>query len=108
MPTKRLLINFIERIFFLVKVEGESLWPELIPGKRYFATSMLKPNADDYVVFKNPRNQREIFVKKVKRIIDGSYEVGGTVPWSSSSEGFSFVANELVLGKIIFSSLIRL
>ena len=93
---------------FLVKVEGGSLWPELIPGKRYLATSILKVNADDYVVFKNPNNQQEIFVKKVKRIFDDSYEVGGTVPWASSSEEFGLVPNELVLGKIIFPSLIRL
>lgn len=104
----RLLAAKCKKILFLVKVGGESLWPELIPGKYYLATPLFKPNADDYVVFKNPKNRREIFVKKVKRIIDGCYEVGGTVPWSSSSEEFGLVPNELVLGKIIMASTIRL
>lgn len=87
---------------FFVKVSGESLWPELVPGKCYLATSVLKPRAGDYLVFKNPKNLREIFVKKIKNVLDDSYEVGGTIPWSSSSEEFGLVPDELVLGKIIF------
>lgn len=111
MPIKYLLTNSTENkspLFFLVKVGGESLWPELVPGNRYLATSLFKPNAGDYVIFKNPKNQRGVFVKKVKRISGGSYEVSGTVPWSSSSEEFGLVSKELVLGKVIFPSLIRL
>ena len=106
--TKRLPINFIKRIFFLVKVEGESLWPELVPGKRYLATSVLKPRAGDYLIFKNPKNLQEIFVKKIKNILDDSYEVSGTVPWSNSSREFGLVPDELVLGKIILPHLFTL
>jgi len=90
-----------------VKIEGESLWPELIPGKSYLASSLLKPKTGDYVVFKNPKNPGEVFVKKVKKIIDGSYEVNGTIPWSSSSKTFGLVPKELVLGKIIWPAFIH-
>ena len=89
---------------FFVKIEGESLWPELIPGKSYLATSLFKPRIGDYLVFKNPKNQSEIFVKKVTKIIGKSCEVGGTIPWSSSSGTFGLVPQELALGKIILSS----
>ncbi|MBI4086259.1 MAG: S26 family signal peptidase [Candidatus Liptonbacteria bacterium] len=91
-------------MLFLVKVEGESLWPELIPGKRYLATSLFKPNAGDYVIFKNPKNRKEIFVKKVKKIIADSYEVSGIVPWANSSREFGLIPKTLVLGKLILLS----
>ncbi len=93
---------------FLVKVDGESLWPELVPGKHYLATSLLKPTVGDYIVFKNPNDVRAIFVKKINAVRDGLYEVVGTIPWSSSSEEFGMVPEELVLGKIILPRLFPL
>ena len=93
--------------FFFVKVEGESLWPELVPGKRYLATSLGKPGAGDYLVFKNPNDVREIFVKEVMRVSKDSYEVAGTIPWASSSKEFGLILRNLVIGKIILPKLIR-
>ena len=100
-PIKNSPINFIKRILFSVTIEGESAWPVLVPSKRYFATCILKPKVGDFVVFKNPKNEEEIFVKKVRTIERGGYFVEGTVSWSSSSKEFGCIPRNLVLGKII-------
>lgn len=89
-------------LVFSVKVEGESCWPQLIPGKEYLATNLLKPKVSDFIVFQNPKNQREIFVKRVAEIKNNSYCVEGTVSWAESSKNFGEVNKNLVLGKIIF------
>lgn len=89
-------------MLFFVRIEGESLWPELVPGKHYLATSLLKAHVGDYLVFKNPGNSSERFVKKIVRIAENGYEVAGTVPWAHSSKEFGLVQQSLVLGKIIF------
>ncbi len=103
-PIKKSLINFtkILGLIFLVKVEGESAWPNLVPEKRYLATNLLKPKVSDFIVFQNPKNRKEIFVKKVKEIKNNFYFVEGTVSWSESSKNFGQVNKNLVLGKIIF------
>jgi len=99
MPTKMSLISSIKKLLqkllrsnlhsfrytiFRVKIEGESLWPKLIPGKMYYASNLRQPKEGRYVVFKNPRNKNESFIKKVSRIVDDAYFVEGTVSWSSS------------------------
>jgi len=94
-------ISFIKTLIFLVKVEGESAWPDLIPGKRYFATKLLSPKPGDFIVFKNPNNKEEIFVKKILNLDKSSYFVSGNLPWSSSSSDFGRVSRKLVLGKVI-------
>ena len=86
---------------FTVSVEGESAWPALLPSRQYFATCLLKPKIGDFIVFHNPKNKEEIFVKKVRAIERGGYFVEGTLSWASSSEDFGIVPKELVLGKII-------
>ena len=99
--TKPSLINFIKRLLFLVKVEGESGWPELVPEKTYFATSLLKPRVGDFIVFKNPKKPAQILVKKVKARVANRYEVAGDVSWSTSGRDFGVVNNEFILGKLI-------
>ena len=94
-------------LFFIVKVSGESLWQELVPGKRYLATSLGKPSIGDYLVFKIPKDSKAIFVKKVVAIHNDSYEVAGTVPWASSSNEFGLILRNSVVGKIILPKLIR-
>ena len=103
-PIRRLLINFTKILgwIFLVKIEGESAWPELVPGKSYLATNLLKPKVSDFIVFKDPKNRKETFVKKVKEIKNNFYFVEGTVSWSESSKNFGQVNKNLVLGKMIF------
>ena len=71
---------------FAVKVEGESMWPELIPGRRYFASSLLSPKAGSYIVFKNPDNESELFVKRLKERHGDLLLAESIVPWGSSHE----------------------
>jgi phage repressor protein C with HTH and peptisase S24 domain len=98
---KTLLTTFIKEPLFLVEVEGESAWPELIPGKIYFASKLKRPKVGNFIVFSSPRNKSEIFVKKIKQIRDNFYVVSGNVPWASSSKDFGEIHSELVLGAII-------
>jgi hypothetical protein len=93
--------QLLKRVLFLVKVEGESCWPFLIPNKYYLATNLLKPKENDFIVFINPKNKEEIFVKRVKYVYDDFYFVEGTVSWSDSSKEFGLVNKDLILGKII-------
>jgi len=88
-------------MLFLVKVEGESAWPELIPEKYYFATSLLKPRVGDFIVFQNPKNSEQNFVKKIKSVNSLGCEVYGLTSWSSSSKNFGLIKNDLVFGKIL-------
>jgi hypothetical protein len=94
------LINFINRIIFSVKIEGESAWPDLVPGKFYLATNLLKAKIGDFVVFKEPRNQ-EVFAKRIKEIKEGDYFLEGNLPWAESSKDFGLINKKLILGKII-------
>lgn len=87
--------------FFSAHIEGESAWPELIPGKNYFATSFFKPKVGDFIVFHNPKNLKDIFVKKIKAMKSNSYFVTGTVSFAESSKSFGWVNKDLVLGKIL-------
>ena len=97
---KHSLINFFRGILFLVRVEGESGLPLLIPGKRYLASGLMKPRIDDFVVFRNPTNPERIFVKKIERILPEGFLVRGMTTWSSSSDDFGIVPRTLVIGKL--------
>lgn len=101
MPIKQSRISFIKHLFFLVKVEGESGWPELIPEKYYFATSLLRPRVGDFIVFGNPQNPEQRLVKKVTGIKNNSFSVKGVVSWSAGSADFGDIPKNLVLGKIL-------
>ena len=88
-------------ILFRVQVEGESCWPELITGKSYWASCLPKPQTGDFVVFRNPLNYGQIFVKKVVATEGGKYCVAGTVSWGASSADFGWVDEKLILGRIL-------
>ncbi len=90
----------LSRILFTVKVYGESCWPELVPGRKYLATSLIKPKIGDYVVFMTKHG--EIFVKKVTEIKNNSYFVEGRVSWSESSKNLGLINRENVIGKLMF------
>src|SRR4030042_6421474 len=100
---KKLPINFIKYLVFTVRIEGESAWPELVSGKTYLAANFLKPKIGDFLVFKNPKDQKEILVKKIKSIRKNSYFAEGTLPWAKSSRDFGQVSKGLILGKILFA-----
>jgi len=90
--------------FFTVQVSGESMWPDLVPGKRYIASSFFKPRIGHYLIFKNPKRPKEILVKKVVKIHPTYYEVAGTIPWAPSTDEIGPVPKRNVLGKIIFKN----
>lgn len=58
---KKLLKSFSKKLF-LVKIEGLSAFPELIPGKYYLAQNLWQPKIGQYVVF---LFQKRIVVKKL-------------------------------------------
>lgn len=94
---KQRLINLL----FKVKVSGESCWPDLVPNRKYFATSLLPVRVGDFIVFRSPTEPSKKFVKKVREIQSDGYSVSGTVSWASGSDDFGPIPREAILGKII-------
>ena len=99
MPIKLSPINFtkLRYILFKVWVTGESLWPRIVPGKSYIASNLKKPRVGDCVVFRNPRNSDDFFIKRVKEIARNIYTVGGTVSWSDSY----IITREEIIGTLL-------
>lgn len=97
----RTLYSKLRRPLFLVRVSGESMWPELVAGRRYFGTALGKIRIGDYAVFRYPGSQEKIFVKKVKTVSNDCYEMSSTVSWGSSSKDFGNIPRSLILGKIV-------
>lgn len=93
--------HLLKFALFTVKVYGESAWPVLIPGKTYLASRILPPRKGDFIVFQNPKNNKEIFVKQVQKCEVEGYRVSSLVSWGSSSENFGIVDKNLILGKIL-------
>jgi len=90
----------IAHTLFLVKVEGESMWPHLVPGKRYLASSFIKPKEGSAIVFYHARTGN-ILVKRVQRGDNNRYRVQGTVSWSSSDNDIGWVSGSEILGTLI-------
>lgn len=101
MRIAHLLINYFSRLLFVVRVEGESLRPWLVPGRRYLASSFFVPKVGDIAVFRNPCAPQEVFVKRVAAVRDGAYIMKSTVSWGSSSDDFGIVPRRLIVGKLI-------
>lgn len=101
MRIKKSLTSFFKRLLFAVEVKGMSAWPELVPGRRYLATSLGTPGVGDFVVFRHPFNHSEILVKQVERRIGDSYSVRGLIPGATSSRDIGLVPKSLVLGTIL-------
>lgn len=68
---------------FFVRVSGESMWPLLVPGRRYLASSLLAPRVGRIVVSHNPAYPAELIIKRVERCEGDSLHLNGTVVWSS-------------------------
>jgi hypothetical protein len=84
---KKLLIQFTNSLYptvsysiFRVAVSGLSMFPELIPGKTYWASSFFRPRAGKRVVFEH---RGEYIVKKISRIEKNVVYLTGTTVWSS-------------------------
>lgn len=69
---------------FEVLVTGESMWPVLIPGKRYIARRDQEPAVGDIVVAINPNDAANTIVKRLTVINGDKYQLVGTVSWSST------------------------
>ncbi|MBI2625360.1 MAG: S24/S26 family peptidase [Candidatus Nealsonbacteria bacterium] len=91
---KKSPINYIKHSLFRVKIEGESCWPKLIPGKTYLGTCIFKPRVGDFVVFKNAG--QGLLVKEVKAINYQGYIVGGTLSFAKNMR----INKNSILGKI--------
>ena len=90
----------LKNLLFVVKVEGESAFPELIPGRKYLATSLKRPKIGRFIVFKNPRNEAQIMVKKVTDSHPEGFSVSGVVSWGTSSKELGIISPILILGTI--------
>lgn len=66
---------------FWVRVRGESMWPELVPGRRYLAASFLRPRKGDVVVAKLDTGR--IIVKLLVEKKGDEYILGSLVSWGS-------------------------
>ncbi len=108
MRTSLLQINFfspstwlrVKRALFRVRVTGESMWPELVSGKRYWASGFVRPQVGKYAVFQSPSGEG-VFVKKVSRVTNDGYEVTSLVPWGSGSKDFGVVSQRNIIGVLL-------
>jgi len=98
MHIKKLLIHYFSTVLFRVRITGESMWPVLVPGKTYLAINLLRVRKGDFIVFKNPKNQDEVFVKRVKETYGDRYAVESLVSWGNASEDFGLVGHGQFLG----------
>lgn len=87
----------------MVKVEGESMLPKLIPGRYYLATNLKKPKIGSFIVFQNPLQEDQIFVKEVQSIKDNHFFVKGTVSWATSSKEIGVISPRLVMGVLLWA-----
>ena len=86
---------------FVVCVEGESMWPVLVPGRRYLASALGVVRVGDCAVFRNPKETSRVFVKKVAAVYHGDYYImESAVSWGSSSKDFGPVPRDHILGKV--------
>ncbi len=81
----------LKKLFFLVKIEGWSGFPFLIPGKNYLATSLGKIKEGDFVIFKD-QIENKFLVKKVISKEKEGYRVAD----------FGIVPKKEIEGKLIF------
>lgn len=88
------------KAFFTVRVEGESMLPELVSGRRYIASGIGVVRVGDFAVFRNPKEMERIFVKKVADIRGDLFIMESSVSWGSSSRDFGPVPQSLIIGKI--------
>lgn len=88
-PYKNCMKKQIASNQFEILVTGESMWPVLVPGKRYMARRDAEPNLGDIVVAMNPSDPSQTIVKRVSGMTHPEspmthYSLIGTVSWSST------------------------
>lgn len=90
-PIKRLVKNFF-KLLFLVKIEGLSLFPNLVPGRLYLASKLSKIKKNDYVIF---LYKNKILVKRVLSI------EGVNILLTDNLNKKFMITSEEVIGKIL-------
>jgi phage repressor protein C with HTH and peptisase S24 domain len=91
----------------LLKVRGDSLWPDYREGDYVLAAGVPFParkiSAGDVIVFHQPGYGT--LIKRVRHVLDNgqAYEVRGTQITSSDSRNFGPVPRQQVSGKVIVS-----
>lgn len=100
---RRLLTKFSDALF-IVRVKGESLWPALVPGRRYLASGLIRPRAGSYAVFRDPRDSDRVLVKRVKACEDGAYIMTSAVSWGASSADFGPVSRDHIIGTLLYGT----
>lgn len=71
------------RWLFHVRVSGESMWPEFIPGKVYWASSLIRPKVGRVIIFR-PDNSSGYILKRIAKINGDVIYASGIVTWSKS------------------------
>jgi hypothetical protein len=92
----------LRNMLFRVRVEGESGWPHLVPGKIYWASSLRAPRVGGWVVFNDPRLPERVLVKRIAAVHPEGYEVQSAVSWGTSSREFGTVPRAAVRGALLF------
>ena len=86
-----------------VVIHGDSMWPSLKNGETIDVTPYQGQTLtiNDIVVFKDPRDESRICIKRIKRIEDGGIFVEGDNPdptASTDSHNFGLIHPELLVG----------
>jgi hypothetical protein len=76
------------------------MWPTLIPGRRYLASSLLGPRVGRIVVARHPY-EAGFLVKKIDKITGDRLHLVGLVSWSDSYT----VGKDAVLGSVFLTAL---
>ena len=93
--------------FVIFAVQGESMFPNFIPGDRVvILTWGFSLQTGDAVVLFDPRNGRKILkrISKVKKEGSGLsyYVLGDNVKESTDSRVWGWVSQEKIIGKVIW------
>ena len=86
-----------------VVIHGDSMWPSLKNGETIDVTPYQGQTLtiNDIVVFKDPRDESRICIKRIKRIEDEGFFVEGDNPdptASTDSHNFGLIDPELLIG----------
>jgi hypothetical protein len=92
-----------KRLLFLVKIDGLSCWPYLMPGRKYLATSVLAPKVGDFVVFR-AKDEDRFLVKKVMAKEEKGYRVASTLLFSQENDNLGLIPSENIEGRVLFPS----
>lgn len=99
--TNKSRINFFKHILFRVRIGGESMWPGLVPGRAYWASSLVKPKKGSIIVFKHPRHAEQFLVKRIAEVTNEGYRVESSVSWGSSSDNLGIIDPSHVTGTLL-------